>query len=140
MRLKLVEIFLLAAVGLSLAGCGGNKQPSGPGGSIPPFEVRLEPAEITPPQNAQVKLFATFPEFAQLDGKQVFFSSSSGQGFFSIDSSRVDLQAFDLSNLNPSVWYAYNGSQANLVDTVKAEIVDLYGVVVSWNYGLILVH
>jgi hypothetical protein len=140
MRNLSFEIALLLALGLVLLGCGGSKQPTGPGGSIPPFEVRLEPPEITPPQNAQVKLFATFPEFDQLDGKQVFFSSSSGNGFFSIDSSHVDLQAFDHSNLNPSVWYAYNGSQHNVVDTVKAEIVDLYGTVVSWNIGQILVH
>jgi hypothetical protein len=132
---------MLPLLVLQLAGCGGDKQPTGPGGSIAPFEVRLEPPEITPPQNAQVKLFATFPEqFNQLDGRQVYFSSSSGNGFFNIDSSRVDVQTFDQSNLNPSVWYAYLGTQSNLWDTVKVEIVDLYGNVVSWNYGRILVH
>jgi hypothetical protein len=140
MPLKFPKYFLLALMAWTLLGCGGAKQPTGPGGSIAPYEVRLEPSEITPPQNAQLKLFQTFPEFSQLDGKLAFFSSSSGEGFFSIDSSRVDLQVFDGSNLSPSVWYAYNGSQHNLIDTVKVEIVDLYGVVVSWNYGLILVH
>jgi hypothetical protein len=125
---------------LLLIGCGGNNPPSGPGGSLSPFSVSLLPGEITPPENAQVKLHQDFPEFTDLDGNRVYFSSSSGGGFFNTDSSYVNVNAPDQSNLNPSVWYGYLGSEQNLVDTVKVEIVDIFGNVLSWNFGLIMVH
>ena len=132
---------LLIILGMALGGCGRDKEPAGPDNGVPVFEVRLEPAEITPPQNAQVKLFATFPEFNQLDGKMAYFSSSSSDGFFNYhDSSRVSLQAPDGGNLDPSVWYGYIGEGHDLTDTVHVSIEDFYGSVLAWNYGTILVH
>jgi hypothetical protein len=127
-----------------LAGCGGNKSPSGPGGAIPPFTVSLLPPAITPgnpdSSTALVMLVVTFPnDFNQLDARQTYFSSSQG-GFLQPDSSRIAVQNIASGYLNPAVWYSYSGQQQEFVDTVKVEVVDLAGNTIAWNYGLIRVH
>ena len=124
-----------------LVGCGGDKAPSGPGGSIPPFTVWLSDTAITPPENVQVKLVVTFPnDFNNLDSRRVYFNSSSQGGFFNNDSSYVNVQLVGDGYLNPSVWYGYNGSQHDFIDTVTVTVVDLYYQTLAWNYGTILVH